>query len=171
MTSATRAVLRVIAGAFLVFFLGFLGISVPMYWAQFKILRDWPATEGVVLISRVVRIETTGGSDLHDIEVRFAFLANGRPYSGVIHSNHLSTNRARKERQAAQFPVGSSHPLRYNPADPHDIRAQVGYNVHFFAVPIFVSGVGAIFLVIGLVIWLVSSRGQQASSPGPSNLA
>ncbi len=168
MIPATRAVLRVIAVAFFIFFLGFLGLSAPMYWTQYKILRDWPSVDARVVSSIVIAVPTQGGGDLHDIEVRFAYVVDGRPYVGVIHSNHLSTNRARKEKQAEQFPVGSRHPIRYNPADPTDIRAQVGYNVHFFAVPIFVSGAGAIFLVLGLLIWWVSSRGQRAVAASPA---
>ena len=164
MIPATRAVLRVIAVAFFIFFLGFLGLSAPMYWSQYQILRDWPAVEARVVSSVVIAVPTQGGGDLHDIEVRFAYAVDGRPYVGVIHSNHLSTHRARKERQAQQFPVGSLQPIRYNPADPRDVRAQVGYNVHFFAVPIFVSGVGLLFLIFGLLIWLVSSRGTRAAA-------
>lgn len=157
MTRATRATLRVVASAFFIFFLGFLGISIPLYWSQYKILRGWPAADAEVTSSRVLALQSQDGP-LYDIEVHFAFAAGGRAYSGVIHSNHLSSSRARKQKQAAEFPVGSRHIIRYNPADPTDIRAQVGYNVHFFAVPIFISGVGAIFLIIGVVIWLVSSR-------------
>ncbi len=163
MTGGTRAVLRVIASAFFIFFLGFLGISAPLYWSQYKILRQWPSADAEVTSSRVLLLESPSGP-LHDIEVQFAFSVDGRPYAGVIHSNHLSTNRARKEKQAAQFPVGSRQRIRYNPANPSDVRAQVGYNVHFFAVPIFVSGVGSMFLVVGLVIWLVSSRGQRPAT-------
>jgi len=157
-TSGTRAVLRVIATAFFIFFLGFLGISTPLYWSQYKILRDWPAADAEVTSSRVLVLQTQSGP-LHDIEVHFAFSVDGRPYTGVIHSNHLSTSRARKEKQAAEFPVGHHRPIRYNPREPSDLRAQVGYNVHFFAVPVFISGVGLIFLLIAVVIWLVSSRG------------
>ena len=157
MTSGTRAVLRFIAIAFFLFFLGCLGISAPLYWSQYKILRTWPEAQAEVISSRVLVLQTQAGP-LHDIEVHFAFSVAGRPCVGVIHSNHLSTSRERKEKQAAGFAVGSRHSIRYNPAEPSDVRAQVGYNVHFFAVPIFISGVGAIFLVIGLVIWAVSSR-------------
>ncbi len=157
MTSGTRAVLRVIATGFFIFFLGFLGISMPLYWNQYEILRDWPAVDAEVTRSSLLVLQSHSGP-LHDIEVHFAYAVDGRPYVGVIHSNHLSTSRARKENQAAAFPVGSHHRIRYNPAEPSDVRAQVGYNVHFFAVPIFISGVGGIFLVIGLVIWAVSSR-------------
>lgn len=161
MTSATRAVLRVIATGFFIFFLGFLGISAPLYWSQYKILRDWPAVEAQVTASRVLTLQSQSGP-LHDIEVHFLFAVNGRPFIGIIHSNHLSTSRARKEKQAAGFPVGSRQVIRYNPADPTDVRAQVGYNVHFFAVPIFISGVGAAFLLVGVVIWLVSWRRPSA---------
>lgn len=157
MTSSTRAVLQVIAVAFFIFFLGFLGLASPFYWQQYKILRHWPSVDAEVTGSRVLVLQTPSGP-LHDIEVHFAFSVEGRPYTGVIHSNHLSTSRARKDKQAAEFPAGSRHVIRYNPADPSDVRAHVGYNVHFFAVPIFISGAGAIFLVIAAVIWAACFR-------------
>ena len=155
--NGTRSILRVIATAFFIFFLGFAGISVPLFVSQYRILRTWPAVEAEVLSSRVLVLQSSG-EPLHDIEVHFAYAVNGRPYTGVIHSNHLSTSRAAKEKQAAQFPAGSRHLIRYNPADPTDVRAQVGYNVHFFAVPVFISGVGGIFFVLGALLWMVSVR-------------
>ncbi len=163
MTSGTRTILRVIAVAFLVFFLGFVLLATPSFWAQYKILRGWPAVEGTVISSDVLTLPTTDGGELYDIEVRFVYVVNGGWVQGLIHSNHESTNRARKEKQAAQFVRGNRYPLRFNPAEPRDIRAQVGWNVHFFAVPIFIVGVGAIFGVVGVVLLLVAGRRHRAT--------
>ncbi len=162
MTSGTRTILRVVASAFFIFCVGFLGISAPLYWGQYKILRSWPAVEAEVIGSQVLASPTTGGGELYDIEVQFAYAVHGRPYIGVIRSNHESTNRARKVKQAAEFPVGSRHTIRYDPTKPQEVRAQVGYNRHFFAVPLFISGVGAIFGVIGITLWTVSALGRRA---------
>jgi hypothetical protein len=158
MTSGTRTLLRVIATAFFVFFFGFVLMSAPLFWTQYKILRGWPAAQAQVLSSQVISSPTTGGGELYDIEVEFAYIVNGQPHTSAIRSNHESTNRSRKEKQAEQFPLGSRHSIRYNPVEPRDIRAQVGWNVHFFAVPIFVVGVGAIFALIGAILLLVAAR-------------
>lgn len=163
MTSGTRTILRVIAVAFLVFFIGFVLMATPAFWAQYNILRGWPAVEATVVSSEVITIPTTSGGQLFDIEVEFAYAVNGRPYVGVIHSNHESTNRARKQKQAAQFVRGNRYPLRYNPVEPRDLRAQAGWNVHFFAVPIFIAGVGAIFGIIAAILLLIAGRGQRAT--------
>jgi hypothetical protein len=166
MTSATRTVLRVIAAAFFLFFLGFAGISAPLFRGQYKILRDWPTASGTVVSSDVISFPTTGGGELYDIEVRFIYVVNGRGVESAIRSNHESTSRARKEKQAAQFVRGERYPIRYNPAEPRDIRAQAGWNVHFFAVPIFVIGVGAIFGAIGAIL-LLAARGRQGARLTP----
>ena len=161
MTSGTRTVLRVVAVAFFIFFLGFIVIAAPVFWGQYKILRDSPSVQAEVVSSRVLAFPTTGGGELYDIEIEFAYSVDGRQQLGVIRSNHESTNRARKEKQAAQFAVGSHHPIRYSPTEPRDIRAQVGWNVHFFAVPIFIIGSGAIFGVVGLIFLLVARIGRR----------
>jgi hypothetical protein len=69
---------------------------------------------------------------------------------------HYSTNADRKQKQLARFPAGSVHQIRYNPENPADIRIQVGYNIHFFVIPVFTMGVGLIFAVVAVVFFGVS---------------
>ncbi len=158
MQPGTRSLLKVIAAGNLIVFTIFLAFAVPPFWRQWHILRTWPAAEATVVRSGVLELPTASGSSLYDIYVEFAYSVDGRSHRGAVNSNHQSINRERKEKQAARFPEGSRHSIRYNPAEPTDIRAQVGYNKTFFAVPIFISGAGAIFGLAGAVLLWASRR-------------
>jgi len=156
MTRPTRVTLRVVAVANLVFFAVGLLFAIPAYRAQYRVLRDWPAADAVVVRSEVVPVESSSGGQLYGTAVQFAFDANGRTYMGVVTSPHQSTSYERKAKQIARFPPGSHHTIRYNPGHPADIRAEVGYNVQFFVVPVFITGVACIFLVLALIFFAIA---------------
>lgn len=158
MKPALRITLRVIAIACLVFFVIGLLFAVPPFLQQMKVLRTWPAADAQVVQSDVVPLHTDSGQMLYDTLLVLSYQAQGRPYVSGVGSLHQSTSYERKKRQADRFQPGDHTEVRYNPADPHDVRIQVGYNVHFFAVPIFISGVGAIFGVLALFLCLISWR-------------
>ncbi|MBV9088108.1 MAG: DUF3592 domain-containing protein [Acidobacteriaceae bacterium] len=158
MTHPTRVTLRVVAVANLIFFAVGLFFAVPAYIAQYRILRDWPAADAVVVRSEVVPVESSSGQQLYDTAVQFAFDVQGRTYMGVVTSPHQSTSYERKLKQIARFPPGSHHNIRYDPAHPANIRAEVGYNVHYFVVPVFITGVAGIFLVLALILFAIAHR-------------
>jgi hypothetical protein len=159
MTPSVRTSLKVVAIACLIVCAIFVALSVPLYRQQYRLLQAWPRAEAVVVHSRVVAVPTAG-APLYDAEYTFAFEAHGRrAVVATAYSNHQSTSRERKQKQVARFPAGLRHTVLYNPADPSDIRMQPGYNVHFFAVPIFVSGAGAMFAVVALGLWVIA-RGR-----------
>jgi hypothetical protein len=153
MHNATSTVLKVVAVGFSIFFLGFLVLSARMFWGQYRILKTWVAVDARVVSSRVVVVPTSSGEMLYDAEYIFAFNADGRPTIAVTNSNHQSTSRERKEKQVARFPPGIAATILYNPADPTELRMQPGYNVHFFAVAVFVIGLGAIMGLLALSFW------------------
>ena len=156
MSHSTRVTLRVVGVANLIFFAIGLLFAIPAYRTQYRILRDWPAVDAVVVRSQVVPLEISSGERLYDTAVQFAFDVHGRTFMGVVSSPHQSTSYERKLKQIARFPPGSHHAIRYNPTRPTDIRADVGYNVHFFVVPVFITGVASIFLVLALIFFTVA---------------
>jgi uncharacterized protein DUF3592 len=159
MKPALRTTLRVIAVACLVFFLIGLLFAVPPFIEQMKVLRTWPSANAQVVHSEVVPLRTDSGQMLYDTRLVLAYQVGGRPYVSSVGSLHQSTSYERKKKQAEHFPPGSSTKVRYNPGDPLDVRIQAGYNIHFFAVPIFISGVAAIFGLLALLFFLVARRG------------
>ena len=158
MKSALRTTLRVIAVACLVFFVIGLLCAVPPFLQQMKVLRTWPSADAQVVHSSVVPLRTDSGQVLYDTLLVLSYQAQGRPYVSSVGSLHQSTSYERKKRQADRFQPGDHTEVRYNRADPRDVRVRVGYNVHFFAVPIFISGVAGIFGVLALFLLLISRR-------------
>ncbi len=167
MRSTARTTVRVLAAGFLIIFLIFFALSAPFYRQQYRLLQTWQRAEAEVVSSRVVTVRTAG-APLYDAEYVFAFRAHGVPVVATTYSNHQSTSRERKAAQVARFPAGSRHTILYNPADPQDIRMAPGYNVHFFAVPIFISAAGALFGLIALVLWLIVQRGAAVEGNSPT---
>ena len=147
---------RFFAAACLVFAIVVFGYAVPFYIQQSRVLRTWPSVDAEVIGSRVVEHATTAGP-LYATEIRFTYLVNGQPVTGQFVFPHESTSRERKQAQVARFPVGSRQRILYNPADPSDIRSNPGYNVDFFVIPVFLSGVGFIFLVLAGAFWGVAA--------------
>lgn len=137
----------------LLFALVLLCYSAFFYAQQYRILRDWPRTEAIVIDSRVVEHATADGP-LYSTQLRFSFAASGKPVMGDYVFPHASTHRAPKEKQASEYAVGSRHTIAYDPADPSNVRIRPGYNVEFFVVPVFVTGLAAIFAVVGGGLWI-----------------
>jgi hypothetical protein len=60
------------------------------------------------------------------------------------------------KRLADRFARGTRHPIKYNPADPNDIRFNAEYSFRFFLLPIISGGLGLIFSFVG--IWSLVAR-------------
>lgn len=159
--------LKFFGGALLLFAVVMLCYSGIFYAQQYRILRDWPQAQATVIDSRVVE-QATSDRPLYATELRFAFAAAGKPVVGDYVFPHESTVRARKEKQAAQYAVGSQHTIVYDPADPSHVRVRPGYNVEFFVIPVFMTGIAAIFGVVGGGLLLLGSfagrRAQRATA-------
>jgi len=158
MKPVLRTALRVVAVACLVFFLIGLLFAVPPFLEQWKVLRTWPAADAQVVHSQVVPLRTDSGQMLYDTRLVLSYQVDGRPYVSSVGSLHQSTSYERKKKQADRFPPGTLTEVRYNPRDPRDIRIQAGYNVHFFAIPVFISGFAVIFGLMALLFFLLSRR-------------
>src|SRR5512135_2042925 len=150
-----RLLLKFTAIAFFIMAAAFFAFSAPFYWEQEQILLRWPGTQARVVDAEVVTIPTASGEKLFNTALEFEFEAHGDRFRGGYVFPHASVHREPKEKLAAQYPVGSMHAIRFNPADPRDIRIKVGYNVEFFVIPVFVSGMGLICAVIGAGILLL----------------
>lgn len=114
-------------------------------------IRSWPAADAQVLRWEVVPLRTDSGQMLYDTLLVLAYQVNGRPYVSGVGSPHQSTHYESKMKQADRFLPSSRTEVRYNPHDPGDIRIQASYNVHFFAIPILISAVAAIFGLLALL--------------------
>lgn len=157
-----RVLLKFISIGFLIMAAAFFAFAAPSYWTQWKILRTWPEIPARVVRAEVVTIPTDSGA-LYNTALEFEFDAHGDRFRGGYVFPHASTNRKAKEKIVAQYPLGSVQPIRFNPEQPNDIRIHVGYNVDYFVVPVFITGLGLIAAAIAGVFWLLS---RFAGRPG-----
>ncbi len=151
-----RVLFKFLALASVLLALACVVIAAPSYYQCYRILKTWPTATGTVVRSLVVPKEDERGGWLYAAQLAFTYEAEGREYVGEYEFPHYSTEAGRKQKQLARFPAGSVHQIRYNPENPSDIRIQVGYNIHFFVIPVFITGVALIFVVLAALFFGVS---------------
>ena len=150
-----RTFLKFAAAVFFVMAAAFLAYSVPFFWQQEQILRNWPQIQAKVTHAEVITMTTTSGEKLYNAGLEFEFQAHGEALRGGYVFPHASIHREPKEKLVARYPIGSVHIIRFNPEMPRDVRIHAGYNVDFFVVPVFIVGMGLICAARGgLALWL-----------------
>jgi len=131
-------------------------LSLPFFWQQYQVLKTWPQTEAQVIRSEVVTQPAPPHQQLYAASLQVLYTIGGRPITAELIS-FQSENYQQTAEQAAQFPVGSRHLIRYDPHMPTEARIGAGWNLRFFIVPLVMLGIGAIFGIIAAIL-LVSAK-------------
>jgi len=156
LTSEKHGLLVFLGVANLILCTLFVILSVPFFWRQYQVLQTWPETEAQVIRSEVVMQPAPPHEQLYAAELQVLYTVDGRPITAELIS-FQSQNYQQTADRAAQFPVGSRHPIRYDPHAPTQARIGAGWNVRFFLVPLVMLGMGAIFGAIAAV-FLVAAK-------------
>ncbi|HWS97707.1 MAG TPA: DUF3592 domain-containing protein [Candidatus Methylomirabilis sp.] len=146
--------LRVIAAASFIFAGIFLIFSLPFFWHQVQVLRNWPETEAQVLRSEVVGVPS-GHDNYYRAQLHVLYTVAGNPVTAALTSFESSNYEATLQR-TQKYSVGSHHLVRYDPANPTQARLGAGWNTTFFALPLIVLGMAAVFALIGAVLQAVA---------------
>ena len=150
-TLQTIAVACLIIGAILLIF------SMPFYFHQIAVLHAWPTAEAQVLRSDVSVDRISQHEQFYSAHIGLLYMVDGKPITTEVISfqdQDYKKTRARAE----EFKVGSHHEIRYSPHDPLQARIGAGWNAHFFALPLIVSGTGAFFCLMTVVLLVVARR-------------
>ena len=158
--SEKHGTLRVIAAANFIFATLFLIFSLPFFWRQWQVLRNWPETDAQVLRSEVVA-QPTGHENLYRAKLQVLYTVGSQPITSDL-TSYESNNYDAALRRTQQFPVGSHHPVRYDPANPPQARIGAGWNRTFFALPLMVAAMAVFFTFVGAVLLAI------AKAAGPS---
>jgi len=153
--SEKRGILRVIAAANFIFCGLFVVFSLPFLWHQIQVLRTWPEVQAQVLRSEVVSEPSAGHEMLYRAKLQVLYTVSGNPITSDL-TSFESTNYEATLQRVEQFPVGSHHPVRYDPANPNQARIGAGWNRTFFALPLIVLSIAALFLCVGAVFLAVA---------------
>jgi len=144
-----------IAAANFIFATIFLVFSLPFFWHQIQVLRSWPETNAQVLRSEVVLGTPEGHENLYRAQLQVLYTVEGKPVTAELisfESRNYEATRTRVE----QFPVGSWHRLRYNPANLSQARLGAGWNRNYFALPLIIASMALLFTCIGAVFLAVA---------------
>jgi len=153
--SEKHGTLRVIAAANFIFAALFLIFSVPFFWRQAQVLRNWPKTDAQVLRSEVVSGPQSGHEILYRAKLEVLYTVSGQPVTSEL-TSFESTNYEATLKRTEQFPVGSHHAVRYDPANPSRARIGAGWNRNYFALPLIVLAMTALFAFAGAVFLAVA---------------
>jgi len=154
-SSERRGTLRVIAAANFIFCGLFVLFSLPYFWRQVHVLRDWPETDAQVLRSEVVTEPSEGHEMVYRAKLQMLYTVSGNPITSDL-TSFESTNYEATLRRVEQFPVGSHHAVRYDPANPAQARIGAGWNRTYFALPLVVVTMAVVFAFVGAVFLAVA---------------
>jgi Protein of unknown function (DUF3592) len=143
-SSDKRAVLQFIGVANLVVGILFALVSTPFFWKQVQVLGSWPVTEAQVLRSEVASQPAPDHQQLYSAKLLLLYTVDGKPITAEL-TSFQSRNYEETAKRAGEFPVGSRHRIRYDWRNPAQARIGAGWNRRFFAVPLIMLGMGAIF--------------------------
>jgi Protein of unknown function (DUF3592) len=150
--------LPVIAAANFIFATLFLIFSLPFFWRQWQVLRQWPETEAQVLRSEVVSAPPSGHENVYRAKLQVLYTVAGQPVTSEL-TSFESTNYEATQQRTQQFPVGSYHAVRYDPANPAQARIGAGWNRTFFALPLIVLTMAVFFAFVGAVFLAIAKAG------------
>lgn len=153
--SEKRGTLRVIAAANFIFCGLFVVFSLPFFWRQVQVLRNWPEVEAQVLRSEVVTEPSTGHDMLYRAKLAVLYTVGGNPIISDL-TSFESTNYETTLRRVEQFPVGSHHAVRYDPVNPNQARIGAGWNRTYFALPLIVLTMATFFAFVGAVLLAIA---------------
>ena len=125
---------------------------------QYTILKSWRCAEATVTRSQVHRFFSKQGNPLYQASVEFQYTVDGRTFKATSDPGDFTPDYDAMKRMADAYAPGTRHPIRYNPADPNDIRMNAGYNLNFFGVPALLGGVGLWFAGLGVGVMVASRR-------------
>jgi|SRR5580700_2819555 hypothetical protein len=155
MSSERRGTLRLIAAANFIFAGLFVIFSLPFFWRQMQVVRNWPEADAQVLRSEVVTESSTGHDQLYRAKLQVLYTVGGKPMTSDLTSFESSNYEATLQR-TQKFPVGSHHAVRYDPANPTQARVGAGWNRTYFALPIIVLSMAVVFAFAGAVFLAIA---------------
>lgn len=157
MATEGKGVLKLVGGIFVVVGLAFLGAASWTGNRQYTILKSWPTIKAQVARSRVASSRDSKGTAMYSAEIEFQYAVKGKEYITPAASPYSSSSYREMKGKVERYAPGTFHSIRCNPADPNDIRFDVGYNFGFFFLPVLFGGMGVVFTVVSLVL-LATSR-------------
>ena len=150
-TLQTIAVACLIIGAILLIF------SIPFFFHQIAVLHAWPTADAQILRSDVTVDRISQHEQFYSAHIGLLYTVDGTPITTEV-TSFQDQDYQKTRARADEFKVGSHHEIRYDPHDPLQARIGAGWNARFFALPLIVSGSGAIFCLVTAALFVIARR-------------
>jgi hypothetical protein len=127
---------------------------------QYTILKTWPTVDaevaGSALATRQEKSANSASSTtMYQAHIDFRYEVGGKVYTSPAGSDYSTSDYAEMKQKVDTYAPGTHHPIRYNPANPNDIRYDAGYTFGFFLGPLILLGVGLGFTGAGASLFLL----------------
>lgn len=170
MVRQSRGVNKLVGGIFTVVGLALLGTGGWVGNRQYTILKSWPTLEAEVTKSQVthhVSHNSRSHTDttMYGAEIEFRYTVEGRQFTTPSTPGYSTSSYPEMKRMADTYAPGTRHTIRYNPADPNDVRFNAGYNFGFFFLPVVFGGMGVVFTGVGIGLLAASRSWQPLQCP------
>lgn len=85
-----------------------------------RLAAHWPTTQAEIIESEVRK--RPGSNARFRFKIKYAYEVEGQRYTGknIAVGGEIRSSRIRAEKRQAQYPLGSIHPVFYNPQDAKD---------------------------------------------------
>lgn len=145
--------------------LGALGVAGWQVWGSAKRLSEWPEVSAVIKGRRV-----TGDPKGYRGEVDFAYAEAGIKYVSTARDTVVAGSPGEALARLADWPVGATRTVRYNPQDPSDVDMDARDAVSRFLAPGALAVVGLALLVLAIVRTSETFDEVRAASVAPEPL-
>ena len=170
MDSQGKRVFRIVGAVFTPIGLALLGFGGWTANRHYTILKYWPTVEAQVASSRITHYvshdrDRNTDTDMYGVEIEFRYAVNGKEYLTPSDAGYNSSSYPEMKGMVDKHAPGTRSVIKYNPADPNDIRFNAGYNFGFFFLPVLLCGMGLLFGGLGTVFLIASRSGAAPRCP------
>ncbi len=167
---SSRRALKLLGSVFAVLGLGLLAGAGWSGNRQYMILTTWPTVEAEVTKSQVthhISHDSRHNTDttMYQAKIEFHYMVENKEFTTPSTPGYSTSSYTSMKHMADVYAPGTRHPIRYNPADPNDIRFNAGYTFGFFFLPVLLGGMGIGFGGVGGGLLYGASRLQQLLCP------
>ena len=141
---------RIIGYIFIPIGIVLLGVAVWLFAQRREILNTWPEAQAEVTHSELTYSRSKSGGSMYSAVYVFRYHVKGRDYITQDDPGYSTSSYSSMEEKVQKYAPGTRHAIRYNPANPEEIRIEAGYNLTTFGIPLGVAAIGLVFFGLGL---------------------
>jgi hypothetical protein len=140
---------------------------------QYTILKKWPTVDAEVARSELTHHQHKFAHDassttVYQAQIDFRYTVGGKEYTSPTGSDYSTSDYAEMRGKVDTYAPGTHHTIRYNPANPNEIRYDAGFTFGFFLAPLIFLGTGLISAGGGAVLFFAGWAVGRAKVRCPS---